>query len=266
MKEPIAVRHRVPSWARLMAFALCCLMGGSARYQAAERPGVTVGGDGASILTTRLRLFSVGKADMAGALSALVTLDRNIVIGFEQVPAVRAHDGVHITISLKNESAEHIVRRLCLADPRYEYSVIDGQMIEVRPKGAIHDPKDLLNTRVRDYRVDGDFSAAQLIENITEDAPELGYFLRRSQEQRAARTGRASGSPGSIISGNMSSPRFTLHIRNATVRQILDAISLRSIEMFRDGKNFGPTGWEYVFVVRPDAPTGLGGYPRWSAF
>lgn len=218
-------------------------------------------------MTARVKSFKVENVDMRGALSALVSTDRNIVIGFERIPARERERKGDISLRVTDGTVEQIVQRLCLADRRYEYSVIKGMMIEVRPKGSTEDPKDLLNIKIRDYKIDGDFAAAQVIEGIDNDAPELRDFLRRNREEWAKTQGRGStGSPGSIVTGNMTSPRFILHLRDFTVRQVLDAISLKSIEIFREGKNFGPTGWEYSFVTDPGAPTGLGGYPTWTTF
>ena len=64
-------------------------------------------------------------------------------------------------------------------------------------------------------------------------------------------------------------------MHNATVRQILNAISLMSIADFNKGPHYdargyptklAPVGWEYEFVLDPDAATGLGGYPEWKPF
>ena len=75
-----------------------------------------------------------------------------------------------------------------------------------------------------------------------------------------------------MMSGNMLPPRFTLELHDVTIRQILDAISMKSIQLFKEGPDFdssgrgikwSPVGWQYDFIVDPNAPTGFGGYPRW---
>ncbi|MGH9445874.1 MAG: hypothetical protein ACRD3O_09125 [Terriglobia bacterium] len=71
---------------------------------------------------------------------------------------------------------------------------------------------------------------------------------------------------GSILSGNMPPPRLSLHLRNVTVREVLNSLALASVNRFKEGKNYGPTGWEYDFLIDPNASTGLGGYPHWKAF
>lgn len=256
-------------WPLAGGLLLCQLMtrGAPSRPQVRKPSAASIDRIGVHAPAARVKSFKVEKADMGGALSALVNTERNIVIGFERIPALEGHVMGRISLTVTDGSVEQIVQRLCLADPRYEFSVIDGLMIEVRPKGSTEDPKDLLNIKIRDYKIDGDFAVAQVIESIDKDAPELRDFLRRNREEWAVKRGQGSaGFAGSIISGNMPSPRFTLHLQNVTVRQVLDAVSLKSIEMFREGKNFGPTRWEYSFVIDQDAPTGLGGYPKWTTF
>jgi len=223
---------------------------------------------------------------MAEALSQLVSADRkHIVIGFEQVPQAEGQKAGPISLNLTKVKLSEVVRLLCQADARYEYQMVEspvaepslrGSMIEVHPKGALENQSDLLNTRVRDYKVDADITANSAIEHIQEDATELREALYRKAEEWRKETGRqAGGVPGSLISGNMVPPRFTLQLHDVTVRQILDAISMKSIQMSKQGPDFdssgrgvkwAPTGWQYDFVIAPDAPTGLGGNPKWEPF
>ena len=79
------------------------------------------------------------------------------------------------------------------------------------------------------------------------------------------------GFPGAILHGNMD-PEVNLNLRNMTVREILNAVVLysrqRSDQTPTDigGNKIPPTSWIYEFVMNPEAPTGLGGIPRWVAF
>ncbi|HXJ93049.1 MAG TPA: hypothetical protein VMT20_09220 [Terriglobia bacterium] len=223
-----------------------------------------------------MRSFTVENANMAEALLALRSSDvDHIIIGFERMPHLPGEKGGPISVALTGGTVGQIVQRLCEADPRYEYEVLEGAMVVVRPQNATTDPSDLLNLEIQTYTIDAKVGAGEAIEHVWEDAPELRSLLRRKLEERAKRTGESSGFPGSIMSGNMPPPRFTLHLHNVTVRQILDAISLKSVDMFRQGPDYGPngmplkmapTGWEYDFTVDPNAPNGLGGYPKWTPF
>ena len=235
------------------------------------------GTSGAPILAVPVSSFEVREASMAEALRKLRDSDvARVVIGFERIPHAAGSRGVPITLSLRDTTVGGVVRRLCQADARYEYEVIKGQMVEVRPTWATADPRDLLNMRIRHYAIDADAEPEQVITSVPEDAPELRRFLARKRHRWAQEAGVSEGgSAGSILSGNMTPPRFSLNLRDVTVRQILDAISLKSIRMFETGKynaangtplRSGPVGWQYDFVLDPDASTGLGGYPSWKPF
>lgn len=222
---------------------------------------------GRSILSVKVKSFAVKDADMEQALRALRVQDvSRILIGFERIPHREGEEDRRISLALSDAGVVEIVHRLCEADPRYDYDLVKDLLIEVWPKGAKGDPRDLLNTKIREYSIDRTELPQGAVEEISQDAPELREFLKRKNEEWAKRTGRPTGVAGSIFSGNMSPPNFTLHVENASVREILNAIALRSVEMFHEGKAFGPTSWEYDFIMKPDSPTGLDGFPKWMAF
>jgi len=230
----------------------------------------------APILAVPLKSFKVQNANMAEALLALRSSDvKYVVIGFERIPHHEGEKGGPISLAVTDTNLGEVVQRLCQADSRYEYQVVDGSMIEIRPKGAAKDPNDLLNIKVRDYKVDANILAAAAIEGVNEDVPELRDFLYRKQLEWVKETGIYPGVPGSMMSGNMLPPRLTLDLHNVTVLQILDAIAIKSVQMFKEGPDYdargmplkmAPVGWRYDFVINPNAPTGLGGYPKWTEF
>jgi hypothetical protein len=251
-----------------------------------QSPGKCPCSADAPVLAVHVASFKVESKNMAEALLALRVGDvKHIVIGFERVPHAEGEEGGHMSLAVTDTTLGEVVRRLCQADPRYEYQVVqgafvrpdlEGSMIEVYPRGALEDPTDLLNIRVREYKVDANITADAVFQHLGEDVPELRDFLRLKRDQWLKERGpQRGGSIGPIMSGNMLPPRFTLHLHDVTLRQILDAISTKSIEMFKEGPDFdssgrgvkwAPTGWEYDFVIDPNAGTGLGGYPKWEAF
>lgn len=60
-------------------------------------------------------------------------------------------------------------------------------------------------------------------------------------------------------------PEIDLELENVTVRKILNAIVLYSVKLYGERPGWSPISWKYEFIIDPTAPTGLGGYPRWSA-
>jgi len=99
-------------------------------------------------------------------------------------------------------------------------------------------------------------------------APELHQFLDAKAKHWAKKAGPRGGSPGSLLTGNATPPEIAMDLNDVTVRGILNAVALYSRKLYLEGRLQGlePIGWKYEFIIDPNAPTGLGGYPRWSAF
>jgi hypothetical protein len=275
-----AQKGRLPVVCSGAAVLLCVLISAAAGAAwRAQEPAASPGGAAElRILDVHVKSFKVERASMAEALLALRSADvDHIVIGFERLPHLPGAKGGPISLDVHGATVGEIIRRLCELDPRYEYAAPEAVMIDVWPKGAKNNPNDLLNFKVPAYDVDANVWPFNLIEHIDQDIPALRSFMERKHEEWLRKMGNPpGGSMGSILSGNAPPPRFTLSLRNLTIRQILDAISLKTIHGFKSGARYEapgfhatrltPTGWEYDFVVAPDASTGLGGYPSWKRF
>jgi hypothetical protein len=65
-------------------------------------------------------------------------------------------------------------------------------------------------------------------------------------------------------------PEIEIHLRNTTVRGLLNAIArymlTHKVTDESGNVHLVPRGWEFQFILDPDADTGLGGYPRWACF
>jgi hypothetical protein len=214
-----------------------------------------------SILDLKIESLKVDNGDMEEALRLLRQKDPyRILIGFEEVPHREGEKGKNISVELTDATVVEILDRLCEADPRYTYEVVSDALINVFPRGAKSDPNNLLNITVQDFEFDGRALPHGLITKIDELAPE-GYA------RKTRKTGRPLGSAGSILSGEFSlAPKISLTLQNVTVREILNAIVLYSVKLPPEQLGWAPISWKYEFIIDPDAPTGLGGYPRWSTF
>lgn len=260
-----------PSWVRVCArfLVLCGLIGGAGNLAALSDTNEQAQTSNQSpILSMGIKSFTVKNADMEEALRTLSGHGvSRIVIGFERIPHYEGQAGPRMSLDLTNTTVEKILHRLCEEDQRYEYRPVAGEMVDIFPKGSLDNPDDLLSVKVREYRVDRPEWPGGVITTIAQDAPELKELLeRKKQEWLKKRGGLPGGSPGSILSGNGIPPRFVLHLKNVTVRQILNAISLESVRMFKNGNVYAPSGWEYDFIISAIAPTTLGGYPQWKEF
>ena len=148
------------------------------------------------------------------------------------------------------------------------YDVVDGKVINVFPQGSKSDQRDPLNMTIRDFEVDTRIMPHDLIMHIGGWAPELREYLRARAEEYARKTGRWGSSPGSMLSGDTPPPVVKLSLHNLTVREILNAIALYSAKLVEEKQlwDWPPLSWKYEFITDPNAPTGLGGYPKWSTF
>jgi len=224
-----------------------------------------------SILRMKIDSFYVQNADIEEALRVLRRNDyTEILFGLEKVP--RWWEGAEptpITLRLNKPSLGEVLNKLCEIDQRYTYEVIDDTLIHVFWKGAKDDPSNLLNMKIRTFSVHGNYTPGGVIVKTGEFAPELRAYLQEKRRQYHAQRGIPPGSPGHNMRGNMT-PEFHLDLENSTVREILNAIVLYSRERYLErppdptGWRQPPTSWMYEFIIKSDAPTGLGGIPRWG--
>ena len=224
-----------------------------------------------SLLSERVEVFRVEKSTMEEALRTLRQSDAaKILIGFEKIPHREGERTESLSLSVNNGTVGQILDQLCQQSRNYTYEVTQGTVIHVHPTHADSDPPGLLNIKVRDFSIEGKMLPAAAIQRISLLAPELHTYLTEKREAYYASRGTAPGSPGAILGGNMD-PAVNLHLHDLTVREILDQLVVYSVQL-RDqtpptstGSRLPATSWMYEFVLNPEAPTGLGGTPRWVA-
>jgi len=222
-----------------------------------------------SVLDITIQGLKLDNVTVEEALIAL--LDRNrsrLLIGFEEVPHPPQGESKRISLQVESATMREVLERLCKADPRYEFKAVSAQIINVYPKGRGSDPFGLMDMKIRDFVFQGRAFPHTLLETISNLAPELREFLNTKAEEWANKVGSRGGSPGSLLTGNVPPPEIELHLKDVTVRGILNAVALYGRKLYLEGRLQGwePAGWKYEFIIDPNAPTGLGGYPRWSAF
>ncbi len=225
--------------------------------------------NGQALLGLRVESFKLADGDIEDGLRLLRDKDPfKILIGFEKLPHREGHKDRKLSVEQASGTVGEILKRLCKADARYDFEVVQGVLIHVFPKGARGDPRDLLNMKISRFEIHDKILPQNLIYQISGTAPELKDYLDARAEGWARKKGRTLGYPGSIMSGNGSLPEVNVDLKDVTVRQILDHAAMLSLELSKGGRAYGwsPTGWKYEFVIDPDAPTGLGGYPRWTTF
>jgi hypothetical protein len=225
--------------------------------------------ESASVLNVSVEEYSLHEAEMPEALGILRGKDpQRILIGFETIKDHPKSQPVLIrSLHLRNHTVGQILQRLCGEDPRYAFEVMnDSRIVNVYLTNARSDPRNLLNVRVSRFDVDGHVHPQTLIRSIDRYAPELGDYLDQKRREHWARTGLPRAFPGSVLSGDAPAPKVSIHLRDLTIREILNAIVLYTSD-HRHALGFSfPLSWKYEFVVDPAAPTGLGGKPKWDIF
>lgn len=227
---------------------------------------------GLSVLSEIVESFQVQDSTMEEALRKLRQHDfARILVGLEKIAHRESEKTESLSLSTNSATVGQILEQLCQQSKQYQYEVIEGGVIYVHPAHADSDPLGLLNIKITDFSVEGKMAPAAVIERIGELAPELASYLDAKKNEYYSRRGIVPGFPGAILHGNMD-PAVDLHLRNMTVRQILNAVVLYSRQLSDQtppdigGNKIPPTSWIYEFVMNPEARTGLGGIPRWVAF
>jgi len=158
-----------------------------------------------------------------------------------------------VTVNLlPNSHFEDGLRQIMGQIPGYEYEIISEHMINMYPVGAKKNPADLLNTPVTKFDA-VDVDPGGVLTAPADFIPELAARLK----PKTSAGPQPSGHGGSVFRSNV--PPITLHLKNTTVRKILNAAS-EAMEQFPPDHQ--PIGWTYMF--QPDPALPAGGKHSWA--
>jgi len=130
--------------------------------------------------------------------------------------------------------------------PDYKYESVSEHLINIYPVRAKEDPKDVLNILVPRLDI-VDKQAGDILSRPKDFIPQLAERLAPP-----TRPGHTGGTPMSILS-DVGPPTTTLHLRNVTVCQILNAASEATEEF---PAKYMAYGWVYSFDPDPTLPAG----------
>lgn len=225
--------------------------------------------ESASVLIVSVEEYILHDAEMQDALGILRGKDpQRILIGFETIKHRPGSQPRLIrNLHLRNQTVGQILQRLCAEDSRYAFEVMsDSRIVNVYLTSARRDARNLLNLRVSRFDVEENVHPQTLIQSIDRYAPELRDYLNEKRREHWERTAPPGAFPGSVLSGDAPAPRVSIHWRDLTIREILNAIVLYTSD-HQNALGFSfPLSWKYEFLVDSSAPTGLGGRPRWDIF
>lgn len=184
----------------------------------------------APILTHRMKLT---EAIMNGAKA----MRRDyMVFGIELAPGDYPTEPMVIPTPPVDGTVGEYLRDILRQVPMYEYEAISEHMVTVYPRGAKEDPNDVLNLRVP--RFDVDSARAGTI---------LGFPALFIQELRSRISPKTPGQEQIIVFAGPvpPGPEVTLHLRDLTVRDILNAVSVATEHPQGSSDNDYPFGWIY---------------------
>ena len=150
-------------------------------------------------------------------------------------------------------------------------------MVHVYPARQTADPARLLDIRLGEFSMTQDSCLDQAIENIDGRgyAPDLARFLGRRKERwyRSHRR-QIPGVVGDILGDCIGSAAPGPVYRNITVRQALNEMAKRSLQVSRGEVTpnspvhapYKPLSWRFRFRRDADSDTGLGGIPVFQTF
>jgi len=172
--------------------------------------------------------------------------DGYILFGVE----LHSKDGLEPIVSVDlppGSRFEDGLRQVMGQIPGYECEIVSEHIINIYPVGAKNDSSDLLNTPVPKFDA-VDVDPGRVLISPAEFIPELAARLR----PKTTAGPQPSGYGGNVLRG-FNVPTISLHMKNTTVRQILNATS-EAMEQFPPDRQ--PIGWTYLFQPDPASPTG----------
>lgn len=200
--------------------------------------------------------IKVSHAPLTQALKALGVKTEHgyIVFGVE----VYKKEGKEPIVDLNippHTNAEEGLRRIFKQLPEYTFTVVSEHLVSVYPRAAMADRADPLNLRVRCFDVESE-RAGVILTWPERFIPEL--------KNRTAAALPESGKAHHIdiyVGPVAVGPLVTLHLRDVTVRQILNAVSAATE---KSAPKEGTWGWVHSRV--PKSPSGKGSVGKWRLF
>ena len=181
--------------------------------------------------------------DLSQALATIAVLMGNSYVSFG-VELQQTGTQPHVTLRVKDgQTVKEALDAIFAQAPSFEYRVVSDHVIDVYPKGALDYANSPLNLRVSHFDV--------------EDAPAAEVFMAPALFIRELQTPQDKTRIWRFL-GPFGSPHVTLHLRNVTVREGLNAVSEQS-----NREPDGPHGFGWIFDPQAaGAPEGR----QWQMF
>ncbi|HUA59945.1 MAG TPA: hypothetical protein VML19_14390 [Verrucomicrobiae bacterium] len=176
-----------------------------------------------------------------------------------------------VSVNERDTDLGTVLRDICAQDRAYQIVLSDRpELINLLATVSDVPGHEVLAFQIPALDIEADIWPENLITRLSDYSPPLAAYLLALYLKLG---GGSTGQPGTIggFSETAKLPHFSIHLKNVSVREALNAISLESFRMYRaigidprivhtpDQLLVSPTGWEYRLVD----PRGTSFY-RWS--
>jgi hypothetical protein len=164
-----------------------------------------------------------------------------------------------IWLAANDQDVAALVDNICAQDPSLKVvRPKDLNILNLVSVDAAAPGHDILEFAIPSLDVEADLYPEEAIWKIAEFSHELNEYLLGVFKRGGGL--ESDGHAISGVAGNAKRPHFSIHIKNTTVREALNAISVESLRMYRtNGRDprmvsapdevlICPTGWEFHFI------------------
>ena len=168
-----------------------------------------------------------------------------------------------VKVSRKRGTVREIIQAIVGSQPGYTMEERRG-LVRVLPRGAVPDRESFLKLKLPDFQVEDE--PLEVAEHRLRD---LVMAAMRPPEPAAGAPTR--GGIGHSQGTEVGAPNVALSLRNVTVEDVLDALSLASnrnvwIVTFLDGQQLTPAGFRRTVSLWNDFPIPDDQQPVWDMF
>ncbi|HXJ38320.1 MAG TPA: hypothetical protein VNH18_03520 [Bryobacteraceae bacterium] len=198
--------------------------------------------------------------DVLGKLA--VELRPTVLFGFLKAQGTSPK----IRVSVDNSRIIDVLERMCVQDPRYQVAPsATRHVVNVLPRSRDARGMDLLRIHLNRFDMVTEDWPQNLHMRAIEFSPEIGAYLQKWYRMES-KPKAPIGSPGVNMMSTVAPPRVEVHLENASVLEIMNAISEWTLQLSvaRDNSvpkvvTIWPVGWQGE-VPRTDETT----FEYWS--
>jgi hypothetical protein len=207
-------------------------------------------------LQTRVPNCNLSEPTFVDALASVASQFK-IPVGIELVATPSVLQPVKL--SKRRATVMEIFAALVRSEKGYDLRVSDG-IVHVFQKDLVDQRSNFLNIRIKSFDAPHTTAGA---------AGQRLWMLLNAKLYRPPPTPGPHGGIGFSLAEPTDEPTFSLHLRNTTVRRILDCVAISSkdniwLVTFAPGRSFMPSGFRRTVSPTKPGATSDAGQPGWE--